>query len=354
MTTPDTVDLIRRLRAYVESEDYTSAEPLCAEAAAELERLRTEADTCGAGAGCQYKNALIESQAAELERLRAQVAPAGCVLVPLEPTQEMLAADVETDAFIGIDDARKLWAAMLAAAPAQQAGRETFALQALIAAGHVTQEKVDEALSIAGNVLPAQSPTVGERSGWYFSEQQPTGTMLAIDPSGERHVVKAGRMDSVDGRRLLNAMARALCTAPPNQPAAQAEPAAWQERQEVSKGKFGEWYDRPTGWSLTRPREIDSGGIRYQFRPLYAEPPQAEPVMLNGLTEAETNATASVFGLTSKPAAQGVELTDALESLGRLVAYAIGSQGASAAAVKVWEADVSAALAQTQTTKEQL
>jgi hypothetical protein len=32
-----------------------------------------------------------------------------------------------------------------------------------------------------------------------------------------------------------------------------------------------------------------------------AAQPEQEPVMLNGLTEAETNATASVIGLTSKP-----------------------------------------------------
>lgn len=43
----------------------------------------------------------------------------------------------------------------LAAIQAPQAGHATFALQALVAAGHVTQQKVDEALSIARNVAPA-------------------------------------------------------------------------------------------------------------------------------------------------------------------------------------------------------
>lgn len=50
----------------------------------------------------------------------------------------------------------------------------------------------------------------------------------------------------------------------------QAEPAAWQERQEVRPGVFGEWYECRHGWSHTRPREVVSAGIRYQFRPLYA------------------------------------------------------------------------------------
>ena len=54
---------------------------------------------------------------------------------------------------------------------------------------------------------------------------------------------------------------------------AQGKPVAWQERQEESPGVFCEWYDRDAPWSLSRPQEITSGGIRYQFRPLYASPP---------------------------------------------------------------------------------
>ena len=60
----------------------------------------------------------------------------------------------------------------------------------------------------------------------------------------------------------------ALAPEIPSPPGADA-PAAWQERQEVLPGVFGEWYEtkpRHLDW----PREIDSGGIRYQFRPLYA------------------------------------------------------------------------------------
>lgn len=58
----------------------------------------------------------------------------------------------------------------------------------------------------------------------------------------------------------------------PAQEQATEAPAAWQERQEVRPGVFGDWYDKPNGWSLTRPLEIESGGIKYQFRPLYAAP----------------------------------------------------------------------------------
>ena len=54
----------------------------------------------------------------ENERLKAELAARiGWKLAPLEPTDAMLQVDVETDAFIGIDDARKLYSAMIAAAP---------------------------------------------------------------------------------------------------------------------------------------------------------------------------------------------------------------------------------------------
>ncbi len=75
---------------------------------------------------------------------------------------------------------------------------------------------------------------------------------------------------------MSSALHAALAASPAETPT--QEPDAWQERQEVRPGVFGEWYDKPTGWSLTRPQEIDSGGIRYQFRPLYAAPTQAPAV----------------------------------------------------------------------------
>ena len=52
-------------------------------------------------------------------------------------------------------------------------------------------------------------------------------------------------------------------------PSVAPEPVAWQERQEVERGVFGDWYTTNSGWSTLRPPEVLSGGIRYQFRPLY-------------------------------------------------------------------------------------
>lgn len=69
-----------------------------------------------------------------------------------------------------------------------------------------------------------------------------------------------------------------MTTTQPSATGQAAEPDAWQERQECRPGFFGGWYDKPNGWSLSRPMEVDSGGIKYQFRPLYAtpQPQQAE------------------------------------------------------------------------------
>jgi len=61
-------------------------------------------------------------------------------------------------------------------------------------------------------------------------------------------------------------------------PSVAPEPVAWQERQEVERGVFGDWYITDSGRSTLRPPEVLSGGIRYQFRPLYAHPPRAPSV----------------------------------------------------------------------------
>lgn len=53
-----------------------------------------------------------------------------------------------------------LMEAYRAALAATQASRDAFVIQALVAAGHVTQQKVDEAYSIAGRVVPAT------QAGW--------------------------------------------------------------------------------------------------------------------------------------------------------------------------------------------
>lgn len=96
----------------------------------------------------------VQALVAEVERLRAQVAPAGLA-------QRYIAEDDASISNVGklMKLGRELADATLAAspaAPAQQAGHAAFALEALAAAGHVTQQKVDAALSIASNVLPAQ------------------------------------------------------------------------------------------------------------------------------------------------------------------------------------------------------
>ena len=85
------------------------------------------------------------------------------------------------------------------------------------------------------------------------------------------------------------------------QAAGGGEAVAWQERQEIKPGVFGEWYDRPSGYSLSRPREIESGGIRYQFRPLYTHPAPAAPVQPVGEREAfELWCKANAFAVREK------------------------------------------------------
>lgn len=48
--------------------------------------------------------------------------PAGYKLVPVEPTPEMLAVNVDPGEYVSIEAARILWRAMLAAAPDAQKG----------------------------------------------------------------------------------------------------------------------------------------------------------------------------------------------------------------------------------------
>jgi hypothetical protein len=58
--------------------------------------------------------------------MAAQPAPAlvppGWALVPVEPTPEMLAVNVDPGEYVSIEAARILWRAMLAAAPDAQKG----------------------------------------------------------------------------------------------------------------------------------------------------------------------------------------------------------------------------------------
>ena len=115
------------------------------------------------------------------------------------------------------------------AAPAQQADHTAFALQALVAAGHVTQAKVDEALAIAGNVLPAtdkQSLTVGERDKsvqalLYATELAKTMARKHYPDVPQFEVLPdlLGVISQIDN--MVCGLVRA-----PSQPAAQAEPVA--------------------------------------------------------------------------------------------------------------------------------
>lgn len=103
---------------------------------------------------CDQMDALID-------RLRkAEAAREGWKLVPVEPTPVMISEAWR--ALIGNADYAKIrsaWGVMLAAAPDSTPTADTaipletpaeFALKALVAAGHVSQEKVDKALAIAG------------------------------------------------------------------------------------------------------------------------------------------------------------------------------------------------------------
>lgn len=48
------------------------------------------------------------------------------------------------------------------------------------------------------------------RLPWYFNRLEPSGTIVAVEPSGDEHIVKHGRMDCAEGRALINAMIKAL------------------------------------------------------------------------------------------------------------------------------------------------
>ena len=80
-------------------------------------------------------------------------------------------------------------------------------------------------------------------------------------------------------------------------PSEAPKPVAWQERQEVERGVFGDWYTTNSGWSTLRPPEVLSGGIRYQFRPLYAHPPRA-PLTREALAEIVRSHLTSTYHCT--------------------------------------------------------
>ena len=138
-TTPDIAEA-RRLADQLK-ERYGAMVPTSQSAAMlraladELERLRQAAeldlrddvieslkgDLAQERALCEERGRRLDEQGEELERLRAQVAPAGWKLVPVEPTPEMIAAWPNNRHGSGHEAA--IYSAMLAAAPAQQAGQ---------------------------------------------------------------------------------------------------------------------------------------------------------------------------------------------------------------------------------------
>lgn len=62
--------------------------------------------------------------------------------------------------------------------------------------------------------LSIDDSKINRSAPWYFSRLDPTGTVLAVAPSGQNYVIKHGLMDSEAGHELLNAMVRALSAAP--------------------------------------------------------------------------------------------------------------------------------------------
>lgn len=81
------------------------------------------------------------------------------------------------------------------------------------------------------------------------------------------------------------------------------------------------------GLTLDQRRELDSmirayldkaAELRDNPPPAIASEPQAEPLMINGLTEAETSACASVAGLVGQPGAVGLSEREAFDAFVRL------------------------------------
>jgi hypothetical protein len=157
------------------------------------------------------------------DKLVAQpVVPQGWKLVPIEPTDEMLVADCDLDGFVGVDDTRKLYTAMLAAAPAplvepvqttecqlracdQSTGREYF-----IKSGNreALQAEADRMNSKGHDyfVLPKLAPSAPAVEfpvvAWIpISQQMPRSgqTVLALqewDHSGKQSVIRAQWTDA--------------------------------------------------------------------------------------------------------------------------------------------------------------
>jgi hypothetical protein len=121
MTGRDTPSLLERLRAphtaYLRIGDLRK---LHSEAAAEIIDLKSALDTSRL---CTQER---DRRCQELERQLSEIVPAGWKLVPIEPTQAMLAvgneASMSVEALLGspFSVPRSTWKAMLASAPEAQ------------------------------------------------------------------------------------------------------------------------------------------------------------------------------------------------------------------------------------------
>ena len=86
------------------------------------------------------------------------------------------------------------------------------------------------------------------------------------------------------------------------------EPVAWQERQEIRPGKFGAWYlidGKPPAKSAMPV------GVTYEWRPLYAHPPQRKPLTESEIVIALRDAGYSI--ITNDETVKALQITRAIE-----------------------------------------
>jgi hypothetical protein len=120
------------------------------------------------------------------------------------------------------------------------------------------------AIGLFGGAMSSSTCKCGSSTfGGSFGYDSPSPAQFTADQMNERYLAgyEAGRASVAD---------RGVRAVP-------GEPVAWQERQQVSPTQWSDWYERRSGWSLSRDQEIESSGIRYQFRPLYLATSVASP-----------------------------------------------------------------------------
>jgi hypothetical protein len=68
----------------------------------------------------------------------------------------------------------------------------------------------------------------------------------------------------------------------------EAEPVLWQERQRLAADRWSDWYESGSTYVIgkTAAFSLESGGIPFEFRPLYATPPAATPAAPGEVTDA--------------------------------------------------------------------